>query len=233
MTRRWLALGLLPWLIASIDAKAVVDSSPPKSRGVIVLFGSSEHLKSNWRQHDNTDPTWQVRDGVMIAGGGDIYTKQVFSDFQLHVEFKVPLMQNRVGQQRGNSGIKLHGRYEIQILDSYGKETPGTGDCGALYQQAAPLVNAAKPPNEWQSFDITFRAPRFDLEGRVLESARVTVVQNGVAVLNNQEIKVPTGKRGGNKQAESGPIRLQDHRCLVEFRNIWILPLPLKGSGIY
>src|SRR5439155_5636782 len=112
-------------------------------------------------------------------GGGYIVTKQYFTDFQLHVEFKVPYMPDKKGQERGNSGVGLQSHYEIQVLDSYGFKEPGTGDCGAVYSQAAPLVNACRPPLEWQTYDITFHAARFDTDGKKTANARVTVFQNG------------------------------------------------------
>lgn len=208
------------------------ESAPVK--GAVVLFGmGASDMKDQWQRADKSNAAWKVENGAMMAGGGDIFTKREFGDFQLHVEFKVPLMEGRTGQRRGNSGIKLHGLYEIQILDSYGKENPGTGDCGAIYQQAAPLVNACKPPNEWQTFNITFRAPRFDKEGKLSEMPRITVILNGITVQNNQEVQAPTGRRGGPAQSPNGPIRLQDHGAPVEFRSIWILPLPAQGAVHY
>jgi len=163
----------------------------------------------------------------MISGGGDIESKQRFTDYQLHVEFKVPYMPNAKGQARGNSGVFQQGRYEIQVLDSYGIEDPGTGDCGAVYNQAAPLVNACKPPRSWQTYDITFRAPRFDEEGKAVEKAHVTVIHNGIIVQNNQEIKGPTW---GDT---FGKLVLQDHGNPVQYRNVWILPLPPTGAKHY
>src|SRR5437016_1567298 len=127
-------------------------------------------------------------------------------------------MPNAHGQARGNSGVGLHGRYEIQILDSYGIADPGSGDCGGVYSLAAPLVNACKPPREWQTYDILFRAPRFDNTGHVVEEPRVTVLQNGIAVQNNQEITWMTGIQYSQfkDMARTGPIVLQDHGNRVE-----------------
>lgn len=181
---------------------------------------------------------WKIEDNAMIAMFSDLVTKEQFGDFFLHVEFRVPLRPEAKGQARGNSGVKLHGIYEIQILDSYGKAVPGTGDCGAVYTQAAPLVNACKPPMEWQTYDISFRAPRFDSNGSVVEPARVSVLQNGIPVQNNQIITGPTSKP---KMPPSkpyvppakGPIRLQYHGNAVAFRNIWIMPLPPESSKKY
>jgi hypothetical protein len=126
----------------------------------------------------------------------------------------------------------LQSWYEIQVLDSSGLKIPGTGDCGAVYNQAAPLVNACKPPLSWQTYDIIFRAPRF-VDGKITEKARVTVMQNGILVQNNTEIQGPTGIRGDRPVDKPGPIFLQDHHNPTEFRQIWIVPLPTDGSKNY
>ena len=206
---------------------------PPK--GAMVLFGgNSEDVGANWLARDRKSPAgWGVADRAMLARGGDIISKERFTDYQLHVEFKVPYMPDAKGQGRGNSGVFMQGRYEIQVLDSYGIADPGTGDCGAVYSQSAPLINACKPPKEWQTYDIVFRAPRFDDAGMLVEKARVTVRQNGIVVQNNTEIKSPTWGENFGKLNETGPIVLQDHGNPVEYRNIWILPLPLKGAAHY
>ena len=154
-------------------------------------------------------------------------------DYQLHVEFKVPYMPDKTGQGRGNSGVFQQGRYEIQLLDSYGFASPGKGDCGAVYSQSAPLVNACKPPRQWQTYDITFRSARLGADGKVSEPARVTVVQNGITVQNNTVIEGVTGGSEDKNEGTPGRIRLQDHGNKMQFRNIWILPLPEKGSATY
>ena len=168
-----------------------------------------------------------------MSGGGDIVSKQDFTDFQLHVEFKIPFEPGSKDQGRGNSGVGLQSHYEIQVLNSYGYARPGKGDCGAVYSQFAPLVNATRPPETWQTYDITFRAPRFGEDAKVSEKARVTVVHNGITVQNNQEINGPTGIGGDRPLDKPGPIYLQDHGHAVQFRNIWVLPLPDKGSDKY
>jgi hypothetical protein len=217
------------------DTKVVQASPGSTPKGALLLFGRSEDdLTKNWVRRGTDQPaTWKVVDGGAVARGGDIVTREKFTDFQLHAEFKVPLMPNAKGQGRGNSGIFLQGRYEIQVLDSYGLADPGTGDCGAVYGQAAPLVNGCKPPEEWQAYDITYRAPRFDEAGKMVEKGRVTVLQNGIAIQNNTEINAPTwGEKFGGLETP-GPIVLQDHGNTVQYRNIWILPLPLKGAAHY
>jgi hypothetical protein len=210
---------------------------PPAAKGVRVLFsGKPEDLAANWLKRGSDQPAaWKIKEGAMVAGGGDIVTKEEFGDFQLHLEFKVPYMPNEHGQGRGNSGVGLHSRYEIQLLDSYGIADPGTGDCGAVYGQAAPLVNACKPPRQWQTYDITFRAPRFDDSGKMVEKPRVTVYQNGICVQNNHEIAGMTGIQDGQykEMGKTGNIDLQDHGNPMQFRNIWILPLPPQGASHY
>jgi hypothetical protein len=205
--------------------------------GAIVLFsGKPAELRSRWLSRYRQRPAaWNIKNGAMVAGGGDIVTRQAFQDFLLHVEFKEPSMPNAHGQERGNSGVGLHGRYEIQILDSYGIADPGSGDCGAVYSQAAPLFNACKPPLQWQTFDIAFRAPRFDAAGKVVENPRVTVFQNSILVQNNQEIKGMTGIqfRQYQEMAKTGPLLLQDHGMPVQFRNVWVRPLPPHGALHY
>lgn len=220
------------------EQPAVVDyqpAPPPKVDGLVVLFsGKPEEVAANWRKNMSAqDAAWRVADGAMQSGGGDIVSKQDFSDFQLHVEFKVPYEPGSKDQGRGNSGVGLQSHYEIQVLNSYGYAVPGKGDCGAIYSQYAPLVNACRPPGNWQTYDITFRAPRFGDDGKISEKARATVVQNGITVQNNQEINGPTGIGGDRPLDKPGPIYLQDHSHAVQFRNIWVLPLPAKGSDHY
>jgi hypothetical protein len=234
------ATGALTLVGMSLYAHPTPGNKPSQDKpgSAVVLFsGKEEELKRRWRKRYVDQPaTWKILSGgAMVVQGGDIVTRQEFSDFHLHLEFRTPDMPNAKGQAKGNSGIGLHGRYEVQILDSYGIEAPGTGDCGALYNQAGPLINACKPPREWQTYDIVFRGPRLDAEGKVIENPRVTVIQNGIPVQNNQELKGPTGIQFQQYKGmpEAGPIVLQDHGNPVEFRNIWLVPLPEKGSEKY
>jgi hypothetical protein len=215
-------------------------------------------MVKNWLQKGKP-AAWKVENGAMITTGSDLTSKEKYTDFQLHLEFRVPYMPDKKGQSRGNSGVYLQGRYEIQILDSYGIHEPGSGDCGAIYSRTAPLVNACKPPLQWQTYDISFRAPRFDPATRLMLSpARVTVLQNGLIIQNSQEIPGlthqtkpkkpapldPTTPADTAKKPEApppppddfstpGPIRLQYHGNTVAFRNIWILPLPPEGATHY
>ena len=205
--------------------------TPPES--AVVLFNGSD--LSNWTSRDGGEPGWAVEEGVMavVPRTGDIMTTERFTDHFLHLEFMTPDMPEATGQAKGNSGVFLQGRYEIQVLDSYGIEVPGMGDCGAIYNQFAPLVNACKPPLEWQSYDVIFRAPRLNDDGEIVEPTRVTVLQNGLVILNNVILSGTTGANIGGGVGEPGPLLLQDHGNLVKFRNIWAVPLPLKGSDKY
>ena len=188
---------------------------------------------SNWTQRNGDAANWIVQDGVVAVNKGDIMTQERFADFFLHLEFMTPDMPDATGQAKGNSGVFLQGRYEIQVLDSYGIETPGKGDCGAIYDQYAPLVNACKPPLEWQTYDVCFRSARVSENGEVLEKTRLTVLQNGIVIHNNVELPGVTVLAIDEQVGTPGPILLQDHGNDVKYRNIWVLPLALKGSEQY
>ncbi len=201
----------------------------PPAHAVILFNGGDT---SRWVKAGTEKPIgWKVEKGALevVPGAGDILTTDRWSDFRMHLEFNVPLMPNAHGQERGNSGVKLHGLYEIQILDSYGLK-PGKGECGALYNQVAPRVNACKPPNRWQTYDITFRAPRFDKDHQVARQGSVTVYQNGILVQDATPITRPTRANPLYDAAMPGPVLLQDHGCRVRFRNIWLLPLAADAS---
>lgn len=221
---------------AAATAPLPTFGKPPALPGVVVLFsGKEDEIAQNWLQQGTDRPAnWPFADGAMTATGTDIVTKQLFTDFQLHVEFRIPYMPNAHGQARGNSGVYLQGRYEIQVLDSYGIKSPGSGDCGAVYNQSAPLINACKPPLEWQAYDIIFRAPRFDPEThKQTEPPRVSVYQNGIAVQNNTIIQGRTVASMDTDPSQPGPLMLQYHGNPVSYRNVWILPLPLHGAEHY
>ena len=157
---------------------------------------------------------------------GDIITRQPFGDMQLHVEFAEPSPPVGQDQDRGNSGVIIMGLYEIQVLDSYRSPTYPDGQAGAVYGQYPPLVNASRPPGQWQTYDIVFHAPRFDAGGKLLRPAYVTVLQNGVLVQDHVEIHGPTATGEPYKaHAEKLPLELQDHNHPVRFRNIWVREL--------
>jgi hypothetical protein len=205
------------------DKVDVEHVSPPP--GAIVLFDGKK-----LDQFVNTDgkspATWElVGGGAMQVRGGGIMTRQKFDGrVKLHVEFRVPYMPDKTGQARGNSGVYLQGRYEVQILDSYGLQSKDN-DCGGIYEVAAPLVNACKAPTVWQSYDIDFTPPKYK-DGKKVEPARITVVQNGVKIHDNREIPVDNTRAGlGGDPSQPGPIMLQDHGNPVQFRNIWVVPV--------
>jgi hypothetical protein len=172
--------------------------------------------------------TWPIKDGVLQSAKGMIETKQQFTDFQLHVEFATPKAVKGEGQGRGNSGVFLLGQFEVQVLDSYENVTYPDGQAAAMYGQYPPLVNASRPPGEWQTYDIVFTAPRFKGDGTLEKPAAVTVFHNGVVVHNATAFQGPTEHKTIKPYVPAtanGPIRLQDHGNPVHFRNIWIRPL--------
>jgi hypothetical protein len=173
---------------------------------------------------DGKASTWPVADGVLEVGKGSIMTKEKYADFQLHVEFNLAESPEAAkGQGRSNSGVYIQRRYEVQILDSMTDDPPKNNGCASIYTRKAPDKNVGKKPGEWQTYDITFRAARFDGAGKKTESARITVVWNGVKVHDDYEIPDKTGA-GKPEGPEPGPILLQDHGAKVKFRNLWILP---------
>lgn len=200
--------------------------------GANVLFDGKS--LNNWTKLDGTPPQWLVEDGAIqvVPGTGDICTKELFRDHYLHLEFKLSDMPDVSGQKKSNSGVFLQGRYEIQVLDSSGLDVPGFADCGAVYDQYAPLTNACLPALTWQAYDIIFRAPR--CEGKVVkERARVTVVHNGIVIHNNIELSGMTGAPSDTNVQLPGHLRLQDHGNVVWFRNIWAVELPKEGASTY
>lgn len=208
-----------------------VGQKPPEN--AIVLFNGKD--LSNWRQRNGEPAVWPVEDGVMtvVKGGGDICSDERFTDALIHVEFRCPDMPEATGQAKGNSGVFIQGRYEIQVLDSYGWAVPGLGDCGGIYNQFSPLVNACKPAMEWQCYDVIFRAPRMNDAGEMVDGPRMTVFQNGIVIHTNIELPGPTGAAIDHNLAEPGPLLLQDHSNPVSYRNVWMVHLPLKGSEEY
>lgn len=193
----------------------------------LVLFDGKD--MSKWQKVGGGDPTWKVASGHMeVAGRGDVQTKDSFGDCQLHVEWATPEVVKGDGQGRGNSGVFFMGRYEVQVLDSYGNETYADGQAAALYGQHPPLVNASLPPGQWQVYDIVFRRPHFDADGKVTKPATVTVFHNGVLVQDHAQLKGTTShKKEGTyeKHGDKEPIRLQDHGNPTRFRNMWIREL--------
>jgi hypothetical protein len=206
------------------EDKQDIPSTPPPA-GAIVLFDGAN--LDQWVQADGKSPaSWTLLGGGAVqVRKGDIRTKQTFGGhFKLHVEFRVPYMPSARGQARGNSGVYLQGRYEVQVLDSYGLESKDN-DCGGIYEVAKPLVNACKAPTVWQSYDIDFRAPVFR-DGKKVNPPRVSVTHNGVPIHKDVAITVDNTRAGlGGDPSTPGPIMLQDHGNPVQYRNIWLVPL--------
>lgn len=193
-----------------------------------VLFDGTDFSK--WQGNRGGDVQWLLKDGYMeTTRTGRIRTKDEFGDFQLHLEFATPSVVVGSGQGRGNNGVNIYGRYEIQVLDSYNNVTYPDGQCGAIYGQTPPLVNASKPPGEWQTYDIIFESPRWDDGGKLVKKAYVTVLQNGVVLHHRRELYGNTPYRQlGNYNRPHPPhgfIELYEHGNPVRFRNIWIRPL--------
>lgn len=214
----------------------IVDPGPaggPPSDAVVLFDGTS---LAAWRGKDGGDAKWAVQGGAMVVvpGTGDISTREVFGDCQLHIEWATPAKVEGDGQDRGNSGVFLQSRYEVQVLDSYENKTYYHGQAGAVYKQYTALVNASRPPGQWQTYDIVFRAPRFDDSGKLLAPARMTVFHNGVLIQDNVEIKGTTTHIGAPRYTAhppAQPLLLQDHGNPIRFRNIWLRRLePDSGA---
>jgi hypothetical protein len=230
--------GILLLLTVPTGRADDTDKSSTPPGGAIVLFNGKD--LSGWTNRTGQPAEWKVQDGYMevVPRKSDIMTKERFGpDFQFHAEFWLPLMAKAKDQARANSGIYLQGRYEVQVLDSYMNKTYANGACGALYSIIAPNWAAAeekglsepknpcKPPEHWQTYDITFHAPRVDGEGKVTKEGHITIVQNGITVIDNGVFdRVTPGELDKNIGAP-GPIRLQDHGAKVRYRNIWLKPM--------
>jgi hypothetical protein len=203
----------------------VVDPGPvggPPSDAV-VLFDGSDLSKFNGGER------WKIENGYAICRGGGIATKESFGDCQLHIEWASPSEVSGAGQGRGNSGVYLMGKYEVQILDSYHNKTYFDGQCGAIYKQQPPAVNVCRPPGEWQTYDIIFRGPRFDSDGKLLKLAYVTVLHNGVLIQDHFEIQGTSAWDSPPEyepHAQRLPLDIQNHGNPVRFRNIWIREIP-------
>lgn len=204
-------------------------SSTDASSDAIVLFNGKKD-SVNWINKDGKPFDWKTDDNYLtvVPFSGDLRTKQSFGDCQLHIEWRTPVIVKDSGQGRGNSGIFLMSRYELQVLDSYNNPTYSNGQAGSIYKQHMPMVNVCRPPGEWQTYDIVFIAPQFYQDSSLKSAARMTVFQNGILVQNNVELWGPMQFIGVLKYEKHGakePLLLQDHHNLVSFRNIWIREL--------
>jgi hypothetical protein len=200
-------------------------SGPPSD--AIVLVGAGSDL-SAWQMADGSAATWTMTDGVLQTGKGMLQTRQQFTDVQLHVEFATPSEVKGDSQGRGNSGVFLVGKFEVQVLDSYRNVTYPDGQAAAMYGQYPPLVNVARGPGQWQTYDIIFTAPRFTADAKLEKPAIVTVLHNGVVVHHATAYWGPTRHKSVlpyTPDMARGPLMLQDHGNPVRYRNIWIRQL--------
>lgn len=196
----------------------------PPPGDATVLVGVRDDL-SAWQMTDGSPATWAIKDGVLETGKGFLRTRAEFTDFQLHVEFATPREIKGDSQGRGNSGVFLLGKFEIQVLDSYQNPTYPDGQAAAMYGQYPPLVNASRRPGEWQTYDIVFTAPRFTQAHALEKAAVVTVLHNGVLVHDATPFWGPTAHRQIDPytpETARGPIALQDHGNPIRYRNVWI-----------
>lgn len=201
-------------------------ADPPED--AIILF-DGETL-NGWESVEGGPAKWIVANGALTVapGTGDIRTTQKFGDVQLHIEWRTAhLPPEKKGQDRGNSGVFLQERYEVQVLDSFDNRTYSNGQAGAIYKQHIPLVNASRPAGEWQTYDIVFIAPRFEQDGTLRSPARMTVFHNGVLIHHDVELRGTTTYIGepSYEPHGDGALRLQDHGHIVSFRNIWVRKL--------
>jgi hypothetical protein len=220
-----------PPVIAPGTASTQDQAGQPPSDAIVLFDGKD---LSRWQSQKGQPMKWKVVNGCMEVGqnAGDILTKQAFGDCQLHVEWATPDPPSGEDQARGNSGVYLMGLYELQVLDSYKNKTYPDGQAAAIYGQYPPLVNASRPPGQWQAYDIIFHGPHFDAKGKAVRPARMTVFHNGVLAQDNVELTGPTAyMKRPPYQAHPEKLRLllQDHGQPVRFRNIWIRELSAVG----
>lgn len=194
------------------------DATQPPSDAIVLFDGTDLDAFRN-------GDAWEIRDGYAIVKGKSIETLQAFGDCQLHLEFATPAEVAGEGQGRGNSGVYLMGKYEVQVLDSFQNSTYFDGQCGAIYKQQPPTVNASRGPGQWQTYDILFTAPRFHEDGSLQSPAYLTVLHNGVLIHNHFELQGGTywdQKPSYSPHPEKLPISFQNHGNPVRYRNIWI-----------
>jgi len=218
--------GTRPQPIVVTPAPAPLNPIPAPADATL-LIGARDDLAA-WQMMDGSPATWTMTNGIVETGKGMIRTRAEFTDFQLHVEFATPREVKGDGQERGNSGVYLLGKFEVQVLDSYHNPTYPDGQAAALYGQFPPQVNASRPPGSWQTYDIAFTAPRFKADGMLSQPAIVTVVHNGIVVQNAARFWGPTAHKKiepYTPDTARGPIALQDHGNPVRYRNVWIRAL--------
>jgi hypothetical protein len=210
----------IEWQQPPIITPGVTNDAAPSD--AVVLFDGSD--MSHWKNAE----TWKIEDGSMVTGSGPITSTDEFGDCQVHIEWSAPTKIVGSSQGRGNSGVFLMGQYEVQVLDSFDNETYFDGQAGAVYKQTPPMVNAMRKPGEWNTYDIFWTAPRFNDDDSLKSPAFITVVHNGVLLLNHFELLGDTPYNRPPKYSnhgEKGPLSLQDHGNPVRFRNIWVREL--------
>lgn len=217
---------LVPMVLSAL--LVFLQSEPPK--GAIVLFDGRD--ASQWHHRGSNEACkWDIADGCLVvrAGTPDLMTKQEFKDYKLHIEFWLPNMEGQKDQAKANSGVYQHARYEVQILDSWKNPTYKYGGCGAIYGQYDPASDAIVPPETWNTYDITFIAPRLDKLGKTKSKPRMTVYHNGILIHKDVEIEGSSTTSGLDRpMSTEGPVLLQNHGCPIRFRNIWLLPIKSK-----
>ncbi len=217
-----------PLVVTPATPSTQEQAGKPPSDATVLFDGKD---LSQWVAMDGSPTKWITRDGYMecVRGSGYVRTLQCFGDCQLHVEWAAPVPAHGEGQGRGNSGLFFGlDRYEVQVLDSYNNKTYADGGAAAIYGQYPPLVNASRPPGQWQMYDVIYTAPRFESNGTLAEPARITLFHNGVLVQNNVQLTGPTSwleRAPYQPHPEKQPISLQDHGNPVRFRNIWVREL--------
>jgi len=210
-----------------VDPGPARPAVPPPSDAIVLMEGKD---LAGWQTENGQPAGWRVQNGYaeIVKGSGTIMTRQKFGDCQLHVEWMAPSTVAGEGQDRGNSGVYFMEQYEVQVLDSYQNRTYADGQAAAIYGQFPPLVNASRPPGEWQAYDIVFRGPRFDPSGKLVRPARMTVIHNGVLVQDNVELTGPTAHKERppyKAHVARLSMMLQDHGQPVRYRSIWLREL--------
>ena len=221
--------------LGTFELKRVARLSPtlgakPPKRATVLFDGKNmdEWIVAQSDQREPQPSRWKLlpTEAMQVApGAGSIISKKKFLDHKIHLEFRTPFEPERRGQGRGNSGVYAQARYEVQVLDSYGLEGLDN-ECGGVYSVAKPRVNMCAPPLQWQTYDITFYAARFDSSGAKTRNARMTVIHNGVLIHDNVDVPNPTTASPDGSQQSPGGLYLQDHGNPVEYRNIWVVELP-------
>jgi hypothetical protein len=217
----------LPKVVTPGTCSTQEQAGRPPSDAVVLFDGTD---LSHWRGRTGKPAAWKVEEGALVIapGTGEILSRDEFGDCQLHLEFAAPVPPRGSDQGRGNSGVMFFGRYEIQVLDSFQNRTYADGHAAAIYGQFPPLVNAARPPGQWQTYDIIFKAPRFRADHSLESPAYVTMLHNGVLVHDHRPLIGAMAYRAVGRYSPhgpKGPILLQDHGNPVRFRNIWVREL--------